>query len=133
MTTKITNIVNELSTLSLLEALELVKLMEKTFGIDTSILTSTTNTTNIELSQKEVIAEKKIEEKTTFDLILTEILAEKKIAILKIVRQITGLGLKESKEVIENIPKVLKEGISKEECEKLAKELEAAGAKVNIK
>lgn len=132
MTTKITNIVNELSTLSLLEALELVKLMEKTFGIDTSLLT-TTNTNNIELSKNETIAEKKIEEKTTFDLILTEVLAEKKIAILKIVRQITGLGLKESKEVIETVPKTLKEGLSKEECEKLAKELEAAGAKVNIK
>jgi large subunit ribosomal protein L7/L12 len=81
---------------------------------------------------KEVIQEQ-VEEKTEFDLILEEVPADKKIAILKVVRNVTGLGLKESKDIVDNIPKVLKEGATKEESEKVQKEIEAAGGKVTIK
>jgi large subunit ribosomal protein L7/L12 len=74
-----------------------------------------------------------VEEKTTFDVTLTDVPADKKIAILKIVRNVTGLGLKESKEIVDNVPKLLKEGASKEESENIKKEIDAAGGKVTIK
>jgi large subunit ribosomal protein L7/L12 len=73
------------------------------------------------------------EEKTEFDLVLEEVPADKKIAILKVVRGMTGLGLKEAKEIVESAPKVIKEGIAKEAAEEGKKELEAAGAKVTVK
>ena len=74
-----------------------------------------------------------MEEKTQFDIILSDVPADKKIAILKIVRNITGLGLKESKDIVDNVPKVLKESVSKEESETIKKEIEAAGGKVTLK
>ena len=74
-----------------------------------------------------------VEEKVAFDVVLTEVPADKKIAILKIVRNLTGLGLKESKEIVDNVPKLLKEGITKDESESIKKEMEAAGAKVTVK
>jgi len=73
------------------------------------------------------------EEKTAFDITLADVPADKKIAILKIVRNVTGLGLKESKDIVDNVPKVLKEGASKEESESIKKEIEAAGGKVTVK
>lgn len=76
--------------------------------------------------------EKNTLKENRFDLTLTEVPADKKIPILKIVRSVTGLGLKESKEIVDNVPKLLKEGLSKEESENLKKELEAAGAKISI-
>lgn len=73
------------------------------------------------------------EEQTEFEISLTEVPSDKKIAILKVVRNVTGLGLKESKEIVDNVPKVLKEGISKGEIDAIQKELEEAGAKVAVK
>jgi large subunit ribosomal protein L7/L12 len=73
-----------------------------------------------------------VEEKTSFDVILTEVPAEKKISILKAIRNLTGLGLKESKDIVDNVPKVVKEGVTKEESDNIKKELETAGAKVSI-
>ena len=73
------------------------------------------------------------DEKDEFDVTLTTVPADKKIAILKIVRNLTGLGLKEAKEVVDNVPKVLKEAATKEESENIKKELEASGAAVDIK
>lgn len=73
------------------------------------------------------------EEATDFDVELTEVPADKKIAVIKIVREITGLGLKEAKELVESAPKVLKEAAPKTEAEDLKKKLEEAGAKVNLK
>ena len=70
--------------------------------------------------------------KTSFDVILTEVPAEKKISILKAIRNLTGLGLKESKDIVDNVPKVVKEGVTKEESDNIKKELETAGAKVSI-
>ena len=72
-------------------------------------------------------------EKTEFDLVLEEVPADKKIAVLKIVRGITGLGLKEAKDLVESAPKNIKEGVSKDDAEAAKKDLEAAGAKVAVK
>jgi large subunit ribosomal protein L7/L12 len=74
-----------------------------------------------------------VEEQTAFDVILDDVPADKKIAVLKVVRGITGLGLKEAKDVVESTPKPIKEGVNKEDAEAAKKELEEAGAKVSIK
>jgi large subunit ribosomal protein L7/L12 len=74
-----------------------------------------------------------VEEKTEFDVVLEEVPADKKIAILKVVRTLTGLGLKEAKDMVESAPKAVKEGIAKEAAEDAKKQLEEAGAKVSVK
>jgi large subunit ribosomal protein L7/L12 len=125
----ITNIIEELKSLTLLEASELVTEIEKVFGVDTSI--SVSNSAVSVLPVQAVV--EAVEEKTQFDVILDSVPADKKIAILKIVRNVTGLGLKESKEIVDNVPKVLKEGISKEESETIKKEIETAGGKIILK
>ena len=130
MSEKLTNIIEQLKTLTLLEAAELVKQIEETFGVDTSISSAPMmgNMGGIPAAAAEVA-----EEKTAFDVILTEVPADKKIAVLKIIRNVTGLGLKESKDIVDNVPKLVKEGVTKEESETIKKELESAGAKVTIK
>ena len=130
MNEKLTNIIEQLKSLTLLEAAELVKEIEKTFGVDTSVVSAPVMGGAFAASAAPVEA---VEEKTAFDIILTDVPADKKIAILKIVRNVTGLGLKESKDIVDNVPKTLKEGVTKEESETIKKELETAGAKVNIK
>lgn len=130
MNEKLTSIIEQLKTLTLLEAAELVKEIEKTFGVDTSVQTAAVS---VGVSSGPATPVEAVEEKVAFDIILTEVPADKKIAILKIVRNLTGLGLKESKDIVDNVPKVLKEGITKDESETIKKELETAGAKVTIK
>jgi len=129
MNEKLDNIIEQLKTLTLIEAAELVKEIEITFGVDTSIQMATGSLGALPA----VAAVEAVEEKVAFDVVLTEVPTDKKIAILKIVRNLTGLGLKESKEIVDNVPKVLKEGITKDESETIKKEMEAAGAKVTIK
>jgi len=131
MTEKISTIIEELKTLTLLEASELVNQIEEVFKVDASVgggmmMMNTATPTNLEESSV-------IEEKTEFDLSLEEVPKDKKIAILKVVRTITELGLKEAKEVVENTPQVLKENLSKSAAEDAKKALEEAGAKVIIK
>lgn len=134
---KINIIIKELKTLTLIEVTNLIKKIEKIFNIDTAIalpsnpsyIVNPVVSTNLDENKKEL---KKEEEKTTFNIILIEVPTQSKIPILKVVRNITGFGLKESKEIIDNVPKTLKEGIDKEECERLKKELETAGAKISI-
>ena len=130
MSEKLTNIIEQLKTLTLLEAAELVTQIEQVFGVDTSI--SVGAVAAMPVAQAAPVAEA-AEEKTSFDIVLDAVPADKKIAILKIVRNVTGLGLKESKDIVDNVPKTLKEGSTKEEVETIKKELEAAGAKVVIK
>eukprot|EP01038_Epipyxis_sp_PR26KG_P004595 gene4595-6470_t len=130
MNEKLTTIIEQLKSLTLLEAAELVKEIEITFGVDTSVVSAPVGGGAVAAAAAPVEA---AEEKTAFDIILTDVPADKKIAILKIVRNVTGLGLKESKDIVDNVPKTLKEGITKEESETIKKELETAGAKVNIK
>jgi large subunit ribosomal protein L7/L12 len=129
MNEKLSNIIEQLKTLTLLEAAELVKEIETTFGVDTSVSVASVGAV---VPQAAAPAEA-VEEKTSFDLILADVPADKKIAVLKIVRNVTGLGLKESKDIVDNVPKVLKEGATKEESDSIKKEVEAAGGKVTIK
>lgn len=130
MSEKLTAIIDQLKTLTLLEAAELVTQIEQVFGVDTSV---SVNSGAMALPVAQAAAVEAVEEKTAFDIILESVPADKKIAILKIVRNVTGLGLKESKDIVDNVPKTVKEGSSKDEAETIKKELEAAGAKVLIK
>jgi large subunit ribosomal protein L7/L12 len=128
MNTKIENIIDELKILTLLEASQLVKQIEETFGVDASISGGMMVTGPIP-SIGEVVTE----EKTSFDIYLENVPADKKIAILKVVRSVTGLGLKEAKDLVESVPKIVKEGMPKIESEEIKKQLEEAGAKVTLK
>jgi large subunit ribosomal protein L7/L12 len=129
MSEKLNTIIEQLKSLTLLEASELVTEIEKVFGVDTSVsVASATMAAPAAAAPAEAA-----EEKTSFDITLTDVPADKKIAVLKIVRNVTGLGLKESKDIVDNVPKVLKEGASKEESESIKKEVEAVGGKVTIK
>ena len=130
MNEKLTTIIEHLKTLTLLEASELVTEIEKVFGVDTSIAMASSG---VGSSSGVGVAAEAVEEKTTFDILLETVPADKKIAILKIVRNVTGLGLKESKDIVDNVPKLVKEGVTKEESETIKKELEAAGGKVTVK
>nr|AIM52686.1 50S ribosomal protein L12 [Ochromonas sp. CCMP1393] len=131
MNEKLDGIIDQLKTLTLLEAAELVTAIEETFGVDTSVAASPVMVAAA--GGGATGGGETAEEKTAFDITLTDVPADKKIAILKIVRNLTGLGLKESKEIVDNVPKVLKEGATKEEGESIKKELEEAGAAVTIK
>jgi len=127
MNDKLNIIIDHLKTLTLLEAAELVTEIEKVFGVDTSVSAAVAAPVAL------VAPVEQEEEKIAFDVILSEVPSDKKIAILKVVRNITGLGLKESKDIVDNAPKIVKEGVTKEESENFKKDLEAAGAKVTIK
>ena len=133
MNTKLSNIIEELKSLTLLEASELVKEIEKTFDVDASISAAPIMSLSPLATGSANVAEEAVEEKTSFDILLTDVPADKKIAILKVIRNVTGLGLKESKEIVDNFPKLVKENATKEESENIRKELETAGAKVTIK
>ena len=127
MSEKITQIVEELKTLTLLEASELVKEIEETFGVDASAAAGGAVVMAAAATTDEV------EEKTEFDLMLDEVPADKKIAVLKVVRSLTGLGLKEAKELVESAPKVVQEGIAKDAAEEAQKQINDAGGKASLK
>jgi len=127
MSEKINQIVEELKTLTLLEASELVTQIEETFGVDASAAAGGAVVMAAAGPAEEV------EEKTEFDISLDEVPADKKIAILKIVRGITGLGLKEAKELVESAPKVIQEAVAKDAAEDAKKQIEAVGGKVSLK
>ena len=123
-------ILEQLKSLSLLEAAELVKQIEETF--DVSAAAPVGGMVMAAPGAGAAGAEPE-EEKTEFDVILEEVPADKKIAVLKVVRTITGLGLKEAKEMVESVPKPIKEGIGKDDAEAVKKQLEDAGGKVSVK
>ena len=127
MSEKITQIVEELKTLTLLEASELVAQIEETFGVDASAAAGGGMVMAAAAPAEEV------EEKTEFDLMLDEVPADKKIAVLKVVRSLTGLGLKEAKGLVESAPKVVQEGIAKEAAEEAQKQIVDAGGKASLK
>nr|YP_009300458.1 ribosomal protein L12 [Campylaephora sungminbooi]AKU47377.1 ribosomal protein L12 [Campylaephora sungminbooi]ALN11824.1 ribosomal protein L12 [Campylaephora sungminbooi] len=131
MTTKIDTIIDSLKELTLLEAAELVKQIEEVFDVDASIAAGAGVAMMPAIVGADVTDD--IEEKTEFDVVLEEVDASKKIAILKVVRSLTGLGLKEAKELVESAPKTLKESTSKEDAEEIKGKLEEAGAKIVIK
>ena len=126
MSQKIDQIVEELKMLTLLEASELVKKIEETFDVDASATVSGGAITAAPVAAVEV------EEKTEFNLMLDEVPADKKIAILKVVRALTGLGLKEAKELVESAPKQIQEGLAKDAAENAKKQIEAAGGKASL-
>lgn len=127
MSEKITQIIEELKTLTLLEASELVNVIEETFGVDASAAVGN----SVVMAAAGPVEE--VEEKTEFNLSLDEVPADKKIAVLKVVRGITGLGLKEAKELVESAPKVILEAVAKEAAEDAKKQIEDAGGKVSLK
>ena len=127
MSEKIDQIVEELKTLTLLEASELVSKIEETFGVDASASAGGTM-----VMAGPAVAEE-VEEKTEFDVMLDEVPADKKIAVLKVVRSLTGLGLKEAKELVESAPKQIQEAVAKEAAEEAKKQIEDAGGKASLK
>ena len=120
---KITNILEEIKTLTILELADLVKAVEEEFGVSAAAPVGVVAAAGA--------AAPAAEEKTEFDVILTGF--SNKLGVIKVVREITGLGLKEAKELVEGAPKALKEGVSKDEAEALKKTLEEATATVEIK
>ena len=135
MSEKTDQILEELKTLSLLEASELVKQIEDAFGVDASASAGggMMMMPGMMPGAPAGAEAEPEEEKTEFDVVLEEVPADKKIAILKVVRGLTGLGLKEAKEIVESAPKAIKEGISKDDAEAAKKQLEEAGGKVALK
>nr|YP_009399393.1 ribosomal protein L12 [Kapraunia schneideri]ARW68999.1 ribosomal protein L12 [Kapraunia schneideri] len=131
MNNKINNIIEDLKSLTLLEAADLVKQIEDTFDVDAS---ASTNTGVVMMpNNSDEGSSDDSEEQTEFDVILEEVPAPKKITILKVVRSLTALGLKEAKELVESAPKPIKESTSKEDAEDIRSKLEEVGAKVSIK
>lgn len=120
---KIVKFVEEVKTLSVLELAELVKAIEEEFGVSAAAPVMVA-------AAGPAVAE--AEEKTEFDVILMEAGANK-MAVIKLVKEVTGLGLKEAKDVVDNAPKPIKEGASKADADELKKKLEDAGAKVELK
>nr|YP_010937753.1 ribosomal protein L12 [Palisada intermedia]WKW95731.1 ribosomal protein L12 [Palisada intermedia] len=131
MSEKINNIIEDLKSLTLLEAAELVKQIEKIFGVDTSAVAGAGMV--VMPADSDNSSSKEEEEKTEFDVILEDVPAPKKITILKVVRSLTSLGLKEAKELVESVPRPIKESTSKEDAEEIKSKLEEVGAKVLIK
>ncbi|MEN3038654.1 MAG: 50S ribosomal protein L7/L12 [Candidatus Kryptonium sp.] len=123
-------IVERIEKLTLLEAVELKKILEEKFGVSAAAVAAPV--VAAVPGAAPAAAQPAVEEKTEFDVILVNPGAQK-LNVIKIVRQITGLGLKEAKDLVDSAPKPIKEGISKEEAEKIKKELEEAGAQVQIK
>jgi large subunit ribosomal protein L7/L12 len=117
-------LVDDLSALTVIEAAELSKLLEEKWGVSAAA--------PVAVAAVAAAAAPAAEEKTEFDVILADA-GEKKINVIKEVRAITGLGLKEAKDLVEGAPKAVKEGVNKDEAEKVKKILEEAGAKVEIK
>ena len=114
---KVAQLIEEVKVLSVLELSELVHALEEEFGVSAAAA---------------VGAAPAADEKTEFDVVLAEVGASK-MGVIKIVKEITGLGLKESKELVDNAPKAIKEGVGKDEAEEMKKKLEEAGAKVELK
>lgn len=130
MSTTTNEIIEKLKSITLLEAAELVSQIEETFGVDASAPAGGTflaSATDGSGTTKEVI-----EEKTTFDVIIEDVASDKRVAVLKIIRNLTSLGLKEAKEFTTSLPKAIKENVSKEEAEIAKQQLEEAGAKIKI-
>ena len=122
----LSKIVDELSSLTVLEAAELSKLLEEKWGVSAAAPMA------VAAAGPAAAAAAPAEEKTEFDVILAKI-GDKKIEVIKEVRAITGLGLKEAKDLVEGAPKPVKEGIAKKDAEEIKKKLEAVGAAVELK
>ena len=133
MSEKVDRMIEELKTITLLETSELVEKVQETFGIEAPVNVGNNMMVMPEPTVNNAVTdEKEVEEKTEFNLVLEEFPPDKKISILKVVRSLTGLGLKEVKELVESAPKQIQENLTKEIAEDSKKQLEAAGAKVSL-
>src|SRR3989440_11329529 len=121
----LTRLVDDLSTLTVIEAAELSKMLEEKWGVSAAAPVAVA-------APGAAAAAAPVEEKTEFTVVLAKT-GEKKIEVIKEVRAMTGLGLKEAKDLVEGAPKPVKEGVNKEEAEKVKAQLEKAGAKVELK
>ena len=126
----IQGIVDQIKDLTLLEASQLVKLMEETFGVSAAAAVAAAPAAGAAAGGGEAAAP--VEEKSEFDVIL-QAAGGNKITVIKVVREVTALGLKEAKDLVEAAPKAVKEGISKEEAETIKQKLTDAGATVEVK
>ncbi len=125
-TAKLQGILDQIKELTLLEAAELVKMMEEAFGVSAAAAA-------VAAAPAGAVAAAPVEEKDEFDVVLAAFDAAKKIGIIKVVRELTGLGLKEAKDLVEAAPKSLKEGVAKAEAEAMKAKLSEAGATVELK
>jgi len=130
MSDKLQGIVDQIKELTLLEASQLVKLMEETFGVSAAAATVAVAAGGAAAGGGEAAAA--AEEKTEFDVIL-QAAGGNKINVIKVVREVTALGLKEAKDLVEAAPKAVKEGVSKEEAETVRQKLADVGATVEVK
>ena len=125
MSDKVVKLIEDVKALTVLELSELVKALEEEFGVSAAAPVAVA-------AAPAAGAAPAAEEKTEFDVVLKECGANK-IAVIKVVRALTGLGLKEAKEIVDNCPKTLKEAVSKEDAEKIVNDLKEAGATAEIK
>ena len=120
-------ILDAISKMSLLEVTELISDMEKKFGVTAAAPVA------VAAAPAGAAAAAPVEEKTEFTVTLKEYPADKKVTVIKVIREITGLGLKEAKDLVEGVPSLVKEGVNKADSDAIKKKLEEAGAKVEIK
>ena len=130
MSTTTNEIIEKLKSMTLLEAAELVSQIEATFGVDASapVAGSFVQPSGSQESASAPV----VEEKTTFDVILEDVPSDKRVVVLKAIRNLTALGLKEAKDFITSLPKPVKEGVSKEEADEAKQQLEQAGGKIKV-
>ncbi len=124
MSEKITQIIEEVKAMTVLELSELVKALEEEFGVSAAA--------PVAMAAAPAAGGAAAEEKTEFDVVLKSAGANK-VAVIKVVKELTGLGLKEAKEIVDNAPKALKEGVSKDDADAIKAKLEEAGAEVEVK
>ena len=129
MSTTTNEIIEKLKSITLLEAAELVSQIEETFGVDAS---APVGGGFMVAAGGVGAAAEVVEEKTTFDVIIEDVASDKRVPVLKVVRNLTSLDLKEAKEAITSLPKAIQQGISKDDAEAAKQQLEEAGAKVKI-
>jgi|SRR5689334_25202643 len=128
MAVSIPDIVSQLSKLSVMEVVELKNALEKEWGV-----TAAAPVAMVAAGGGAAAPAAAAEEKTEFTVSLKEYPADKKVGVIKVIRELTGLGLKEAKDLVEGVPSVVKEGVNKADSESMKKKLEEAGAKVEIK
>ena len=121
-------ILNAIANMTILEVVDLVKMMEEKFGV-----TAAAPVAVAAAAPGAAAAAAPVEEKTEFTVVLKEYPADKKVTVIKVVREATGLGLKEAKDLVEGVPSTVKEGVNKADSDKIKKALEDAGAKVEVK
>ena len=127
MAAKQEEILNAISSLTIIEVVDLVKAMEEKFGVTAAAPVA------MAAAAPAAAAAAPAEVQTEFTVVLKEYPAEKKVTVIKVVREATGLGLKEAKDLVEGVPSTVKEGVNKADSEKIKKSLEDAGAKVEVK